>query len=406
MNTELFISKKISKNKNGFSKPIVNIAILGIGLGLAVMIITIAVVTGFQKEIRDKVIGFGSHIQIINYDNNDSFEGTSIDKNQAFLNDLKKDSSILHIQSFITKVGILKKKGELQGIVAKGIGKDFNWNFFNKNICEGSAFVVSDSAKSDKILISRFHADKLNLKLNDSVLIYFIQNNKQAAARFVICGIYQTGLGDLFDQVYVIIDMAQIQKLNNWSRQQIGGFEIVLKEYEKINEVTKNINEKIGFNFLAKNTKELNNQIFSWLDAEDINAMVVISLMGLVAAINMISVLLILILERTQMIGLIKVLGMTNKNVRKIFLYNASLFIGKGLVIGNIIGISLCLLQKYFHIFSLDPTTYYLSYIPINFNLTHILFLNLGTFALCLVMLWIPSYIITYITPVKAMRYN
>ena len=403
---EFFISKTIISNNKGFSKPIVNIAILGIALGLAIMILTLAIVTGFQKEIRDKVIGFGSHIQITNYDNNESFESSSIDRHQPFLAELKNNLSIRHIQSFATKAGIIKTKNELQGVIVKGIGSDFDWEFFKKNMIEGEPFKVNDSIKTDKIIISKFHKEKLRLKLNDTIIIYFIQNQQQRARKFSICGIYSTGLGDLFDQIYVIADIAHIQKLNNWDKNFIAGFEILLNDYEKLDEATERVNEIVGFSFLAKSIKELNRQIFSWLDAQDINAVILIVLMALVAAINMISALLILILERTNMIGTLKALGMPNWSVRKIFLHNASYLIGRGLLWGNIIGISFCLLQKYFHLIPLDERTYYLSYIPINFNLLHVLLLNAGTFAVCFIMLLLPSYIVTYITPVKAMRFS
>jgi lipoprotein-releasing system permease protein len=403
---ELFISKKIISNNKGFSKPIVKIAILGITLGLAVMILTLAVVTGFQKEIRDKVIGFGSHIQITNYDNNESYEGTPIDCNQPFLTDLKKYAPIRHIQSFATKAGIIKTKTELQGVVVKGIGSDFDWDFFRKNIIAGKPFAVSDTERSDKILISKFHSEKLKLKLNDTLIIYFIQNQQQRARRFSVSGIYETGLGDQFDQIYVIADVAHIQKLNGWDKNSIGGFEILLNDYNKLDAATEFVNSTIGYKFVAKSIKELNRQMFSWLDAQDINAIVVVTLMALVAAINMISALLVLILERTNMIGTVKALGMTNWSVRKIFLYNAAYLIGRGLLWGNIIGISICLLQKQFHLISLDQATYYLAYVPVNFNLLSVIMLNAGTFVLCLVMLLIPSYIITYITPVKAMKFS
>ena len=403
---EFFISKRIITNNKGFSKPIVNIAILGISLGLTVMILTVAIVTGFQKEIREKVIGFGSHIQISNYDNNESFEGTPIDHKQFFLSELNNNPFIRHIQCFATKAGIIKTKNDLHGVVVKGIGSDFDWDFFKKNIIAGESFIVQDSVKSDKILISKFHAEKLKLKLHDTITVYFIQNQQQRARRFSVCGIYSTGLGEIFDQVYVIADIAHIQKLNGWDKNNIGGFEILLNDYKALDQITEEVNTAIGFQFLAKSIKDLNRQVFSWLDAQDINAIVVLSLMALVAAINMISALLILILERTNMIGTLKSLGMANAGVRKIFLFNASYLIGRGLLWGNIAGISICLLQKYFKLVPLDEASYYLSSIPINFNLLHIFLLNAGTFFLCLIMLILPSYIITYITPVKAMRFS
>lgn len=408
MNTELFIASHILKSKSGpenYSNPIVKIAILGISLGVAIMIITLCVVTGFQKEIRDKVIGFGSHIQITNFDNNESFEATPIDRNLAFTEDLKKNNLIRHTQVFATKAGIIKTKNELQGVVVKGIGSDFDWDFFRKNIIEGVPFSVSDTGKTDKMLISKFHSEKLKIKINDTIVIFFIQNQQQRARKFSVSGIYETGMGDLFDQVFVLADIAHIQKLNGWEKDQIAGIEILLNSYENLDEATYSVNEIVGYEYLAKSIKDVNRQVFSWLDAQDVNAIVVIVLMALVAAINMISALLVLILERTQMIGVLKAIGMKNWSVRKIFLLNASYLIGVGMLLGNMAGIILCLLQKHFHLISLDESAYYLSSVPINLNYLHIALLNTGTFILCLSMLIIPSYIITYITPMKAMKF-
>lgn len=405
MNLEYYISKKIFSNNKGFSKPIVNIAILGISLGIAVMILTLAIVSGFQKEIREKVISFGSHIQITSYDNNDSYEGSPINRDQPFLAELSKNQGIRHIQCFATKAGIIKTKTELQGVVVKGIGSDFDWDFFKKNIISGTPLTISDGAKSDKILISKYQSEKLKLNLNDTIIVYFIQNQQQRARRFSICGIYETGLGEMFDQIYVMADIAHIQKLNGWDAGSIAGFEIIINDYKKIDEVTEFVNETIGYDFLARSIKEVNRPIFSWLDAQDINAVVVISLMALVSAINMISALLVLILERTNMIGILKALGMSNWGVRKIFLYNSSFLILKGMIIGNIAGLAFCLLQKQFHLVSLDEATYYLSSIPIHLNILHVLFLNITTFILCMISLILPSYIITYISPIKAMKF-
>jgi lipoprotein-releasing system permease protein len=410
---EFFISGRIIKNNKGFSKPIVNIAILGITIGLSIMILTVAIVTGFQKEIREKVIGFGSHIQITNYDNNESFEPTPIDRDQAFLNELNNNQSIRHIQCFATKAGIIKTKsngrnggGELQGVVVKGVGSDFDWDFFKKNIVEGESFSVQDSVKSDKILISKYHSEKLKLNIKDTIIIYFIQNQQQRARRFSVCGIYSTGLGDIFDQIYVIADIAHIQKLNNWDTKSIGGFEILLNDYKKLDETTELVNTAVGYQFLAQSIKDVNRQVFSWLDAQDINAVVVLGLIAWVAAVNMISALLILILERTNMIGTLKSLGMSNSGVRKIFLLNASYLVGRGLIWGNIIGISICLLQQHFKFIKLDEATYYLSSIPINLNLLHVLVLNAATFLICFVLFIITTYIIAFISPIKALRFS
>lgn len=405
MNTELFISKKIISRREGFSKPIVNIAILGIALGLAVMILTLAVVTGFQKEIREKVIGFGSHIQITNYDHNESFEGSAMERQQPFLRDLANNAAIRHVQEFAVKAGILRTKKEIHGVVVKGVGKDFDWDFFNKNIIEGASF-ASDTGLSGKALISKFHHRRLGININDSIVIFFIQNQKKLARKLQVCGIYETGLGDMFDQIYVLADIGHVQKLNGWDKNSVAGFEVLLYDYGMLDEITEYVNEIIGYRFLARSIKEVNRPIFSWLDSFDITAIIVISLTWLVAVINMISALLVLILERTRMIGILKSLGMSNWNVRKIFLYNGAYLIGWGMIWGNIIGISFCLLQRHFHFISLDPRTYYLSYVAINLDWWHVGLLNGGVFLLSVFALLLPSFVITYISPVKAMKFT
>lgn len=406
----LLIARRILKGTKGFSKPIVNIAILGIALGVAIMILTLAVVTGFKSEIREKVIGFGAHIQIVNYDNNKSYEGTAINADQPFLSELRKDPAVRHVQAFATKAGILKtrKQGqgsELHGVVVKGVGSDFDWDFFSRNIKEGSPLQLSDTGRSGDVLISSYHQRKLRLNTGDSLVIYFIQNQQQRARKLKVAGIYETGLGDLFDQIFVIADIAHIRKLNNWDSASVGGFEVLLNHYEDLDAASERINELVGFDLVAQSIKEVNRPVFSWLDAQDINAIVVISLMALVAAINMISALLVIILERTNMIGILKALGLTNGGVRRIFLYNAMFLIGRGLLIGNMIGLSICLLQEHFHFLTLDQDTYYLSAIPVQLEILPVLALNLGAFLLCMFMLLLPALIITSISPVKAIRY-
>ena len=409
MNTEIFIAKRILSGKNKasrFSRPIVRISVLGISLGLAVMILTLAIVTGFQNEIRDKVIGFGSHIQISSYDNNESYEFESIDKDQKFLSTLKNKEGIRHIQSFATKAGIMKWKTEIHGVVVKGIGPDFDWTFFQKNMIEGKPFLPKDSGITNSIVISKTIADKLKIKLGDSVPIYFIQQNTQRIIKPEVCGIYETGMGMQFDEVFVLADIARIQKLNKWEKNQIAGFEILINNYNKLDELTQFTSTETGYQLKAQSIKDKNPQVFSWLAAQDINAIIVITLMLMVASINMISALLILILERTNMIGILKALGSTNFSVRKIFLYNALYLITRGMLWGNLIAITLLLIQKQTGILTLDPTSYFLTHVPVNLNLMHILLLNLGTIIICTLMLIIPSYIVTRITPVKAIRFS
>lgn len=414
-----FISSKISAHSGGkksIARPIVKIAVGGIALGMAVMTLTLAIVTGFQNEIRNKVVGFGSHISIAKYDNNTSFEPQPMPQKQGFVKELENNPAIKHIQVFATKNGIIKTKTDNEGIVIKGIDKDYNWNFLEKNLLEGKKIAFTDTVASKEILISKSIADKLNLKLGEKLLVYFINKRattdssdfieyEQRVRDFKICGIYETGFEEL-DAKTVFADIKQIRKLNYWAPDEVGGFELEVSNFSKLNETSEYVNEAIGYNLTAQSIKESNPGIFSWLDLMDSNAIIIISLMIAVAAINMISALLILILERTNMIGLLKALGASNGSVRRVFLNQALKLIARGLLWGNLIGISMCLIQQKFHWIKLNKETYYLDFVPINFDLTHIVLLNIGTVAVCMLMMILPTLVITKITPIKALRFR
>lgn len=416
MNTERFLAKRIissSGSGNRLSRPIVRISIIGIALGLAVMILTVAIVKGFQQEVRDKLIGIGSHIQVTNYDNNSSDEPQPISKTQPFLKEIQKDGPIAHIQIYTTKTGIVKTKNMNEGIVLKGIGADYDWSFLSRNLKQGNVFTVNDTGVSRSIVISKLMADKLELNLGDKMIIYFLSKKEdstgvqyeQRVKAFYICGIYETGMDDI-DKSLALVDIRQLQRLNYWTADQIGGFEMTIRNYDEIDQAGDEVNDLIGEGLVAQTIKEINPTIFSWLELQDVNAVIVIALMILVAGINMISALLILILERTNMIGILKALGSTNKSIQEIFLYNAAYLIGKGLIWGNIIGLGLALIQKYYGIFKLDEATYYVAVIPIELNWVYIVLLNFGTLICCLLMLLIPSFIVSRITPVKAIRFS
>ena len=416
MNTERFLAKRFissSGSSNRMSRPIVRISIIGIALGLAVMILTVAIVKGFQREVRDKLIGIGSHIQITNYDNNSSDEPQPISRNQPFLKQIQKDGLIEHIQIYTTKTGIVKTKNLNEGIVLKGIGEDYDWTFISRNLKQGKIFTLSDTGLSRSIVISKFMADKLELSLNDKMIIYFLSKKgdsssvqyEQRVKTFFISGIYETGMEDI-DKSLALVDIRQLQKLNYWNSDQIGGFEMTIRDYNEIDKAGDEVNDLIGDGLVAQTIKEINPTIFSWLELQDVNAVIVIALMILVAGINMISALLILILERTNMIGILKALGATNKSIQQVFLYNAAYLIGKGLMWGNIIGLGLAFIQKYYGIFKLDEATYYVAVIPIELNWIHLVLLNIGTLVCCLLMLLIPSFIVSRITPVKAIRFS
>lgn len=417
MNIERFLAKRIisgSGTTNQLSRPIMRISVLGIALGLSLMILTVSIITGFQREIRNKLIGFGSHVQISNYDNNISDEPKPISNHQDFLDVLKASPDVAHIQQFATKSGIVKTKIDNEGVLLKGIGSDYDWTFISQNLVDGTIAPVSDTGISKQIVISKLLADKLELKVKDKMIIYFLTKKvdstetiqyEQRVKTFFVSGIYETGFEDI-DQRLVLVDIRQIQKLNYWTSDQIGGFELAIKDYNKIDEVGAMVNDAVGQNFVAQTIKQINPTVFSWLDLQDVTGAIVIVLMIVVGGINMVSVLLILILERTNMIGILKALGAKNAGIQKVFLYQAVYLIGKGLFWGNLLGIGIGLIQQHFGLFPLDPKTYYISVIPIQLDWLSILLLNLGTLLACLLMLIVPSFVVSKITPVKAIRFS
>lgn len=408
MNFEFFIAKKIIKgreqNRSKGTKPIITIATIGISLGIAVMLISLSIVSGFQDQIKSKVVGFGSHIQITSYESTNSIESTPISKNQPFYPYLDTVAGIRHIQTYATKAGIIKKDEDLQGVILKGIDSDFDWNFFNKNMVEGKNFIVDSVEKSNMVVVSKSIANKLKLKIGDKINIHFIQTPPRVR-RLTISGIYETGMAQ-FDDVFVLADIKHIQKLNNWESDQISGFEVLLDNYSELDNMDDFIYNYIGLDLNSLKITDKHQDIFGWLELQDWNVVIIITLMTLVAGINMISALLILILEKTNMIGMLKALGSTNGSIRKIFLYNGAYLILKGLIIGNFFGLLLCYLQYKYHFISLPKESYYVAYVPIKMEIVDLLGINLTTFILCLTMLVLPSYVVAKITPVKAIRFN
>lgn len=406
LNTELFIANRMmARNRANFSRPIVMIAVISIALGLSVMFLSIAILSGFQKEIREKVIGFGGHIQVTSFEENQSFEPKPIRKDQEFLPALRGLEGIRHIQVFATKAGIIKTEDQIQGVVLKGVGNDFDWSFFDSRIKEGRHFQATDSSRTDEVILSRKLCNLLNLKLNDDLRMYFIAGNNVLGRKFTIAGIYETGLEE-FDNMYVLGDIHHIRKLNQWEPEEVGGFEILIDDFFEIDQLGKAVYQRIGFSLDATTIKQLYPQIFDWLALQDINVLIILILMILVAGITMISTLLILILEQTSTIGVLKALGMNNRSVRKIFLYQSLVIIGFGMLLGNIAGFGLSLLQIHTGLITLPQESYYMAVVPIHLNGWHILLLNLGTVLVCYSILIIPSMIITRINPIKAIRFN
>ena len=414
MKTGFFIARRLTFNKesgNYLSGPIIRISVTGIALSLAVMIISVATVTGFKDEIRRKITGFGSHVQIINYDSNNSFETEPVSRNQTFLPLLAKIPGIAHIQAFATKPGIIKTRSDIQGAIVKGIGSDFNWDFFAENLVEGNLFRVKEGSRTDKVLISKYLSGLLKLKTGDRFAMYFI-NDKPRGRSFEVSGIYQTSLVE-FDKQFILADLGHVQDLNNWDSTQISGFEILISDYSQLSRITSEVFNIAGVTFnkdgsklRVVNIRERYPQIFDWLGLIDKNVWVLLGLMLIVSAFNMISGLLIIILDRTTMIGVLKALGMNNRGIRSIFLYQSVYLMVKGLFWGNLAGIGICLLQQYFKILKLNPESYFLSYVPINFNLTYLLILNIGTLLITLLVLMLPSMVIARINPARTIRFD
>jgi lipoprotein-releasing system permease protein len=414
MNLPYFIAQRLIKGRRegtSFSRPINVIAVIGIAMGLAVMILAVSTLTGFKKAIREKVVGFGSNIQIMHFDSNLSFETVPISDSQEFIPKIKKIPGISHVQVFATKAGIIKTDEDIQGVVLKGIGRDYDWSYFRSNLVDGSVFTVTDTGRTDKVIISKKISDMLKLHTGDTFIMHFIQDPPRMR-KFTISGIYETSLEE-FDKMYVFCDIGHIKRLNGWADDMVSGFEIFIDDFDNLDLMTLAVRDAIGYKleedetkFKVTNIRTKYPQIFDWLNFQDINVIIIILLMLIVAGFNMISGLLILILEKTNMIGVLKALGSEDNMIRRVFIFQAAYLIGKGLLWGNIIGIGLAFLQLQTGMITLDPSSYYIKTVPVNLELAHIILLNAGTMAVIIIMLLVPSQLISRITPVKAIRYD
>ena len=390
----------------------VSISIFGIALSIAVMVIAVAIITGFKKEIGGKATGFAADIQITNLDSNYSLYNMSpISANQPFLGELKALPEVRHIQQYCIKPGIMKSADEIQGIVLKGVESNFEWDFFRKNMVEGSVLHLPDSATSNEIILSKHIANLLQLKLGDPVTIHFVQEPARHR-RLTVTGIYSTGLVEL-DKIYALVDMRHLQQLNNWTPDQISGFEIFIHDFDRLDLVYDKVFDLAGFRLAedgsslnVQHIRELYSQFFDWLSLQDTTVAIILLLMVLVAGFNMISGLLIIILERTSTIGVLKALGANSGFIRKIFLYESVFFVGKGLLWGNIIALILCWVQWKFGVITLDQESYFLDKAPVYIHLLQIIAINVGAAVAILLMLIIPSAIISKISPESTIKYR
>ena len=411
MNLEYFIAKRLitaKDYKSSISAPIIKIAISAIAIGIIMMLVSVATGIGLQQKIRDKVSAFNGQIIISNYDNNNS-EVTliPISKKQDFYPSFKSVPEVSHIQAIASKAGIIRTENAFEGIIFKGVGADYDWNNIKEYLVEGKLPDFSKTLNED-VIISRFLANRLNLKIGDSFNTFFIkeeQGKMPNSRRFKITGIFNSGFQN-FDATYLIGDIRHIQRINKWTPDQVGAFEVFVKDFKNIKITGDQIYDQTSSSLDTKTIIEKYSYIFDWLQLFDFNIIVILVVMILVATINMVVALLVLILERTQMIGILKALGTNNWSVRKIFLYNAFYLIIRGLFWGNLIGISILLIQQQFGVVQLNPENYYVNQAPVYINWVYVVLLNLMTIVICFLVLLIPSYIITKISPVKAIRFD
>lgn len=411
MNLEYFIAKRLitaKDNKSSISAPIIKIAISAIAIGMIMMIVSVATGIGLQQKIREKISAFNGHIIIANYDNNQS-DATlvPVSKNQKFYPKFTSVPDVDHIQAVATKAGIIRTADAFEGIVFKGVGADYRWDNIKEYLVSGRLPNLLASLNPE-VIISQYLANRLKLKVGDEFNTFFMkegQNKLPNIRRFKIVGVFSSGFQE-FDATYVLGDIRHVQRINKWKSDQIGAFEVFVDDFDNISTVGEQVYEHTASTLDSQTIVQKYSYIFEWLQLFDFNIVVILIVMILVATINMVVALLVLILERTQMIGIMKAIGANNWSIRKMFLYNASYLICRGLLWGNLIGVAILLIQKYFGVVELNPENYYVNEAPVYINVFYILLLNVLTVGVCFVVLLIPSYIITKITPVKAIRFD
>lgn len=411
MNTELFIARRLHFDENGgqrMSRPAMRVATAGIAVGLTVMLVAVAVVVGFKREVSNQIVGFGSHIQVAAYENGYGYETMPIVPSDSLVRTLKTLPHIKCVQRITTKPGIVKTDTDFEGIVLKGVDAGFDWTFFKTHIVAGNIPVVGGDVAANDALISRHTANLLHLAVGDRFTAYFVGESVRAR-RFIVCGIYETAFAD-FDKLFVLTDMRHVQKLNGWNADCISQLELLVDNFDKIDEIERNVFFAVatqgGTPMQVRNIKKIVPRMFEWLDMLDVNAWVILALMLAVAGFNMISGLLIIILERTNTIGLLKAMGARDRSIRKIFVCQAAFLIGKGMLWGNVAGCAIVLVEQFTHAIPLDPAMYYVNYIPVSLSVEHWLLINIGTFVITLLMLIVPSHIITSIRPAQSIKFD
>ena len=415
MNWKLFVARRIYRSHEGekeVSRPAVLIATWGIAIGLAVMIVAVAVVIGFKHEVRDKVVGIGSDITITNFDAQKSYETKPVVAGDSLLAALQGLEGVKHVQRYSTKPGMIMTDDNFLGMVLKGVSQEYDWTFLKKHLQEGEIPMFSDTASTNRTLVSRTIANKLNIRTGDKLYTYYIEGDNVRARRLEVAGIYQTNFA-LYDDLFLLTDLYTVNRLNAWQKDQVSGVEVEVTDYGRLEEVKEILRVEVemlkdgyGGTYYVQSVEENNPQIFAWLSLLDMNVWVILILMTGVAGFTMISGLLILILERTNMIGVLKALGADNLAIRQVFLSFSVFLIGKGMLWGNVIGLVFVGVQSAFRPFKLDPTTYYVDSVPVEFNVWWWVLLNVCTLLVSVLMLVGPSYLITRIHPAKSIRFE
>ncbi len=400
------LARRILRDKgNKIARPIITLSVMGVSLGLIIMMIAIGITSGYKQEIRNKVIAMGSHIRITHYDQNYSFEQVPFEKEQTFVQELQAHPDIVAIQNFATKVGIVKTDVQVEGIVLKGVDGTFNQESFKENLVEGEMLQLTDTVPDSHIVISKHLSDKLLIRVGDKVRTYFVQDPPRSRS-FVVSGIYQTGLPE-YDNMYALVDLRHVQRLNDWTNQQVSGMEVLLRDYDKIDEMGDFVHHHVPYELKAETIHQIYPEIFEWIALFDTNVAVLLIITTCVCLVTMISIFFIIILEQTQTIGILKSLGMKTRQVVKTFMVVAGHILLRGMLIGDAVAIILGVVQQRFHLIKLNPETYYVDFVPIHYNVGAVIGLNVAVFAVCMAVLVIPAWIVgKKITPVSAVRWE
>lgn len=400
------LANRILKDKgNRFSRPIIRLSVMGVSIGMVIMMMAIGITAGYRQAIRDKVIAMGSHIRITHFDQNYSHEQVPFDKNQPFVKEIRRQPEVASLQNFATKVGVIKTADQVEGVVLKGVDETFNADLFRHNLVEGDLLQLGDTAPSRQIVISKQMSDKLLLQLGDKVQTYFVQDPPRARS-FTVAGIYHTGLPE-YDNIFALVDIRQVQRLNDWDENQVSGMEVLIRDYDKLDEMGDYIHHHINPDLKAETIRQIYPEIFEWIALFDTNVAMLLIITTCVCIVTMLSIFFIVVLEQTRTIGLLKTMGLKTKTLVQTFVLVACNILLKGMLIGDAVALLFGWAQQHFHLIKLNPETYYVDFIPVHFNVWAVLGLNAGVFVLCAAVLLLPAWVVARkITPTAAVRWE